>query len=421
MKNEVTFLLGAGAETKKYGLPSGEDFKKNIILNTKHNEIFNLFNVKNDILLDNQKILKYNATSTLYQTIIENKDEYEKIKNEFDNNDTIIIDYYLKYKMSKNSDRNGNSEDFQKLYKEKIYDQIIENKENDYCELLKFYLKNLSFCSYIDSYFNYLRKVNLYRRESSRVIKVYYSAFQIIVNEIGTFKEKISKIKDLDVITRRKMFFEFLDNEINELINYANNYDDNYYLLIKDFKNKYNLKMNIHNINYINIITTNYTSICQKVVDIIDEKIAYVHGKLKLFENIKTKEIKEIDEFQEDDVIMPYIMIPSGIKPIISPYQIKEWYKAISFIDNSKYLIILGYGINSDDEHITSIIRNSINQIVIIFFLYNKEEDEKKYKDSKNKILEIFGCSDKFYFFKSKEFKKILDEIANDQVLNSSI
>lgn len=421
MKNEVTFLLGAGAETKEYGLPSGEDFKKNIILNTKHNEIFNLFNVKNDILLDNQKILKYNATSTLYQTIIENKDEYEKIKNEFDNNDTIIIDYYLKCKMSKNSDRNGNSEDFQKLYKEKIYDQIIENKENDYCELLKFYLKNLSFCSYIDSYFNYLRKVNLYRRESSRVIKIYYSAFQIIVNEIGTFKEKISKIKDLDVITRRKMFFEFLDNEINELINYANNYDDNYYLLIKDFKNKYNLKMNIHNINYINIITTNYTSICQKVVDIIDEKIAYVHGRLKLFENIKTKEIKEIDEFQEDDVIMPYIMIPSGIKPIISPYQIKEWYKAISFIDNSKYLIILGYGINSDDEHITSIIRNSINQIVIIFFLYNKEEDEKKYKDSKNKILEIFGCSDKFYFFKSKEFKKILDEIANDQVLNSSI
>lgn len=81
MRNEITFLLGAGAESEEvYGLPSGKNFKKDIILNNQYNEIFNLFNEKKDILVDNQKILRHNATSTLYQTIIENRDEYEKKK-----------------------------------------------------------------------------------------------------------------------------------------------------------------------------------------------------------------------------------------------------------------------------------------------------------------------------------------------------
>lgn len=179
--------------------------------------------------------------------------------------------------------------------------------------------------------------------------------------------------------------------------------------------------MNSYEENYINIITTNYTSICEKVVDLKEEKIAYVHGRLNLFENIKTKEIKQIDKFKEGDIIMPYIMIPSGIKPIISPLQIEEWHKAISFIDNSKYLIILGYGINSDDEHITSIIRSFINKKTVLFFLYNSDDDREKYINLKDDIVKIFELSENFYFFKSKELKKILQKIVNDETLESSI
>lgn len=74
---------------------------------------------------------------------------------------------------------------------------------------MEFYLKNLSFCSYIDSYFNYLRKVDLYKRESSRVIKVYYSALQSIVSNIGAFNKKMLMIKEFDVMNRKKKYVKF--------------------------------------------------------------------------------------------------------------------------------------------------------------------------------------------------------------------
>ena len=70
MKKEITFLIGAGAETRPlYDLPSGKYFKANIIKNDNLSEIFNIFNENVSSLVDNHKILKYNASSTLYQSI----------------------------------------------------------------------------------------------------------------------------------------------------------------------------------------------------------------------------------------------------------------------------------------------------------------------------------------------------------------
>ena len=62
-------------------------------------------------------------------------------------------------------------------------------------------------------------------------------------------------------------------------------------------------------------------------------------------------------EEHDNEIIFPYILIQSGVKPIISPFEIKNFNKACDALEKADYLIILGYGLNSDDEHITTMIR----------------------------------------------------------------
>lgn len=190
MNEEITFLIGAGAETGRiYGLPSGGNFKANIVKNDNLKEIFSIFNKNTVMLVDNQKILKHNATSTLYQTIKENLNEYNDYSTKLSLEDVNVIKEYLDYKSGNNSEENSIvSTRFRELYYKKIYNSIIENKENN--PIKDFYLKHLSFCSFVDSYFNFLRNVDLYTKECSRVIKLYYSAFQTIVFNIGNIKER---------------------------------------------------------------------------------------------------------------------------------------------------------------------------------------------------------------------------------------
>ena len=116
---------------------------------------------------------------------------------------------------------------------------------------------------------------------------------------------------------------------------------------------------------------------------------AYLHGKLKWFEEIFTKRVDELQNFFEKDLIMPFIFIQSGIKPIVSPMQLREYSKALDAIDNSDYLIILGYGINSDDEHISNIIRERILvKKKVICFIYECGSDyEEKCKSVKDELF----------------------------------
>lgn len=81
---------------------------------------------------------------------------------------------------------------------------------------------------------------------------------------------------------------------------------------------------------------------------------------MNLFESLKSKRISKLTDFSADDFVFPYILIQSGIKPIVNGYQIHEFEKAVRMIDESEELFILGYGVNSDDEHITNLLRTRL-------------------------------------------------------------
>ena len=92
---------------------------------------------------------------------------------------------------------------------------------------------------------------------------------------------------------------------------------------------------------------------------------------MDLFENLVTKEVKTLDKFAESDIVFPFLAIRSGIKPIINSTQIKEWNKFVNDLDDSDVLIIVGYGFNNDDEHITNLIREAISKYTIKVYQTN--------------------------------------------------
>lgn len=115
----------------------------------------------------------------------------------------------------------------------------------------------------------------------------------------------------------------------------------------------------------INIITTNYTPFCEKISGLGDDKIAQVHGSFKWFERPDTLEVIDItsetdDISRFDGYYFPFIFLQSGTKPIIHSSEIKEWGKAVSFLENSDRLIIVGYRINCDDNHLNGMLREYV-------------------------------------------------------------
>ncbi|MBP5311321.1 MAG: hypothetical protein J6112_00605 [Clostridia bacterium] len=83
----------------------------------------------------------------------------------------------------------------------------------------------------------------------------------------------------------------------------------------------------------------------------------------------------------------PYLFIQSGVKPVVERTQIEEYAKMVKFFDESDKIIVLGYRLNYDDNHINSIIRSAVKQnkeVVYLSFndkkvapLSNKEVHDK--------------------------------------------
>lgn len=139
------------------------------------------------------------------------------------------------------------------------------------------------------------------------------------------------------------------------------------------------------------------------IYGLVCKGIAYFHGKLNLFES--PYEMKVYDITNDDDAselsniyYFPYIFIQSAIKPIVEKKQIIEYSKAINFLEESKCLIIIGYKINCDDNHINSIIRDFLLKHKVIYFDYdNSSEDNilKKLRVEKCDNFEYISINNK--------------------------
>ncbi len=125
----------------------------------------------------------------------------------------------------------------------------------------------------------------------------------------------------------------------------------------------------------ISVITTNYTPLCEVISGLEEKDIAYIHGSFKWFEYPQYMQVVDVDKIKKAEPYFPYIFIQSGIKPVVDSKQIREYSKAISWLDeDDSQLIIVGYRLNCDDNHINGIIREYLQKGNRVIYLDYKGE-----------------------------------------------
>lgn len=134
----------------------------------------------------------------------------------------------------------------------------------------------------------------------------------------------------------------------------------------------------IQNRSDISVVTSNYTPLCEIKGGMSKDKIAYVHGRLGLFESPFEWCVydAETDTLPNDQLLFPYLFIQSGVKPIVESTQVKELSKMLDFFRESEKIIVVGYRINADDNHLNGFFRKLIiDGKKFIFLDFENNED----------------------------------------------
>lgn len=348
---KTTFLFGAGADSI-YNICKGISFVEPLLLGQ--------FEKERKALLDNSKgnyQLLYPKSKKIYlQTIASHRDEAANVFGE--DFTTKCIQYYNKE--CNDSKIQGEIEEcINKWYymiKEKAFG-------SDYCteNAYQFFLSKAVFFDSLDEKMNDLRNAKL-NTNGKRIINAYATIFIMMMREMYDLEKFTWNFNEVFSILR----------EGNKKINYD---IKSYYQILKELM-PINHEPEEHEVFF---ATTNYTDIAEKV---LGRNITYLHGRLNWFEDyqhLMVYDCLDDAEYQEalkhTKTLVPFIMIPSGIKPIICKKQIEEFHKFIDNLDNSDVLCVLGYKFNSEDNHINSIIAEwlRISHKKLLYFNYGQE------------------------------------------------
>lgn len=384
---KVCFLFGAGADScYSKNLKSGTEFNKSLLTNGYKEQ-------RKLILGDeirNIEFVHHNSKKIFAQTIYYNQEEAKKLFGE------TIVDFCIKY--YEDSKHNEALDEFFDNSRKSLFE------ENDNEEYKSFYLKYAQFFDSLDEKFNSLRFPNKKNNNAKRVINSYWIIFFVMLNWLYATKDKEYSFEQL---------VQLLDTDYNIKVE-ANNY----YNSVKSSKID------------CEIITSNYTSIAETV---IGKDVTYLHGNLKWFEDLESLTVYDISNpIEREKAIkcvnkIPFILIPSGVKPVICRKQICEFNEFITKLDKCHELCVIGYRFNSEDNHINSIIgdwlRNHGNHMT--FFDYDNNIDFSKIPWSNDFSYEKIDYDKEKTFFKdynkqislitAKEsnFTKIFDEYVN--------
>lgn len=184
-----------------------------------------------------------------------------------------------------------------------------------------------------------------------RVVTSYARAYTYLLHEMSKEIEgKYGNISYTQILDKPELSISIQSEYCKSKINHAS-----YYSILRNTPRKASIR----------VITTNYTSLCHEIGEIGDDQIAYIHGKFGWFESARDLLVYDINDDTIElpqDILFPYIFIQSGVKPIIDMKQIREYAKMSSFLERARTLLIVGYRINSDDNHVASVIKSFLTQ-----------------------------------------------------------
>lgn len=379
---KVTFLFGSGADTDASDkLKSGQSFAEAFLQNRYSHQIKSITGFD----ASHFQLIYPRSKKVFIQTILAQREKAQKLFG------TEIVDDIVCYSYEKSSDHLS-----KKIanHCSSWYD-TLKHPNAKSIEIKNFFLQNAVLFDSLDEKFNSLRDTN-YNSNAKRVINAYLTVFLLMFESLYDIP--------LDFEWNYPSIFEKLKEPYD--IAFSNGC-------------YYNILAN-SGIDC-NIITTNYTDIVNTLAGRDENDIVYLHGKMTLFEDLKSLSVFDCKPLQNTNIqlshdnqfsnIIPFILIPSGVKPIICQRQIQEFAKFIHALDQSEYLIVLGYRFNSEDNHINSIIAEWLRrrQRKLLYLNYNASVD-----------FSTFNWADEFSV---GPCEKPADEVlrSNSQIINIKI
>lgn len=370
-EKEITVLFGSGADTDYCkSLPAGASFSKALL----HNEYSD--NLKK--LLGNSfkqyHLIHHNSKKFFLQTIIENSKHAVPIFGEtvfdicknYENKDLSdnqqLVKKFCKcwYYLLKGNDKKAtNYKDDNPHIKD-----FINNKE----AIVDFFETYGVFFDTLDEKFNSLR-FGTSLPSAKKVLNAYWTVYMLML-------EKLYKL-DENFEWSYSNLFSLLNKDYTLDVNKS--HEDSYYDSIKKYDSK------------INIVTTNYTKLAEEKCC---SNVTYLHGNMSWFEDVEKLTVYDCNNSTEmeeaikrSDSLIPFILIPSGVKPMICKKQLVEFGKFISYLDNSSCLVVIGYKFNNEDNHINSIIGDWLKKSPsnkLVYFNFENSVDFNTMKWSEN-------------------------------------
>ncbi len=403
---KVTFLFGAGAEGKSnFELPTGfeylqqslfysEDTDKSLTAVLK--EYFKHSYFKNTFKYTTHTI---KPIKNIFRNFVFSKAQADNIF--FINKQDLILSIINDEQMREINLMHAPNKDFERIknqFPEDIFEEfenIILLKIKKYSDINSDFLRsiftdekngigydlNTGVAGLLDGYFHSINDPNKYGRvKFSWIFNYYWSCYFCIISKIvdyigiENFTEFISNDK-LD-------FFKVMENIVdftNKLYDAKIEQKNSYYNLLK---NKFDVEKKKYEL--VGVATTNYFKFVESLHDIP----AYLNGKLNLFEFPELLEVSDATKikssYNSKSLFFPFIFGQSLIKPIVNDKQIKEFKIFSDYLEESDILVILGYNINEDDNHINAYLSNFSKRKKILVVV--SKEDNVTVREISNKM-----------------------------------
>lgn len=379
-KINVAFFFGAGAECD-FGLPNGLEYLQNTIFLNKvdNNPIVDNFS-NTDLKLENYLL---SSDDSIYKHILGKVCFHylQKINNpEADIEKRCLL--FLKEEDKRELGyKTDNSLDEDKLEKDAILTEF-RNKVKDYKDknaenfwthsflkkICSKSLKDVNYAGILDKYFYTINNPVKYGpRKFSKLVNYYWACYFCIVQKIVENFDKKDGLKEYKN-----------SSEINykEIVNNLQDFTKKLYGLNQEssklkksqIENSYYYLINqkLENQKYVNqgIMTTNYFNFVEQIKVKENGKYAYLNGRLDYFEIPQLLEVRNLqkDNVPSDKLFFPFIFGQSFVKPIVHQKQIEEFAKIPAILENADCLVILGFAINEDDNHVNSYLHDYASQ-----------------------------------------------------------
>ncbi len=302
----------------------------------------------------------------------------------------VVIDAYYEEDSLTNDDLKRARERFRAAYSSAYQNIVIEKDTQTYTSLIQ----NLSFYGAIEKDFSTIispRKAG--NVKFWRLVNYFWSAFFSILKPL---LERTSRYPNAVL---NNDFYLFAIQHLFEIIDYIyNGLDFTDDTIDYQYADGINYYLELRQLNPYCVLTTNYTPFARSVFG--NQNTVFLSGELSRFELPRTLETIDLSKNQipDDVIVFPYILTQAPLKPIVEPYQMRQYAKALEYLDSIDVLVMIGYSLCENDNHINAMIRNFIkeNGRKLIYFEYNDDLAKYDQDNVKNKVLDRLKLSDKY-------------------------